>query len=70
MTTRVNPSLGDPDVVYAKYTTDHDGKAYQVQGEDILLTVRAVATIVRRRDLGGWRIHAVGGYLPPDKVPH
>lgn len=31
---------------------------------------RAVATLVHRPSLGGWRVHALGDYLPPESVPH
>lgn len=65
---RANPS-DDPEVVYAKYVADRDGQNYQVQGGDILLMVRAVATLVRRWDLGGWRVHGVGQYIRPVEVP-
>ncbi|MDS0137561.1 MULTISPECIES: hypothetical protein [unclassified Amycolatopsis] len=69
MTSRVSPS-DDPAVVYAKYVTDHDGVTYQVQGGDMVLMVRAVATLVHRPEHGGWLIHGVGMPLQPEEVPH
>jgi hypothetical protein len=64
-----SPSMDDPDVVYFKFITDHDGVTYQAQ-EDMIIMTRAVATLVRRPSLGGWRIHGVGEPLRPETVPH
>jgi hypothetical protein len=69
MATRATPSDSDPNVVYIKYVTDHDGQLYQAQNEMMFLA-RAVATTVWRPELRSWRIHGVGDYLRPDEVPH
>lgn len=70
MSTRATPAQTDERVVYVKYITDHDGQTYQVQGDDVVIMARAVATLVYRPELGGWRIHGVGEYLLPEQVPH
>ena len=67
MTSRANPSDTDPDVVYVKYVSS-DGQNYRAASE-MMIMVRAVGTLVRRPELGGWRVHGVGDYLAPDQVP-
>lgn len=69
MTSQANRSEDDPDVVYVKYVTDHDGVTYQAQ-EEMVMMLRAVGTMVHRPSLGGWRLHAVGDYVLPEQVPH
>jgi hypothetical protein len=68
MMSRSKPS-DDPAVVYVGYPTDHDGQLYQVQSE-MVIPVRAVATLVWRPELESWRVHSVGEYLRPEQVPH
>lgn len=68
LTSRASPS-DDPDVVYVKYVTDHDEQTLRASQEMVIMA-RAVATLVRRPALGGWRVHAVGEYLKPEQVPH
>jgi hypothetical protein len=67
MTSRANPAVSDEDVVYVKYVSD-PGVTLRAT-TDVVMNVRAVATLVRRPGLGGWRVHAVGDYLRPEEVP-
>ena len=54
----VVPSPDDPDVVYLGFRP--------ATGEGDVVT----ATLVHRRRLGGWRVHALGERVRPDHVPH
>lgn len=68
MTSRANMAVGSDTVAYAKYVTE-PAESYQVQGDQVMMA-RAVASMVWRSALGGWRIHAVGDYLRPEQLPH
>jgi hypothetical protein len=50
------PAADDPDVAYLTFQPE--------TGDPV------VATLVRRRRLGGWRIHALGDQVRPEHVPH
>jgi hypothetical protein len=69
MVAEVTPSVDDPDVVYLTYlreTGDPTGLAPNM----VLVGDIAIATLVRRPRLGGWRVHALGDYVRPSLVPH
>ena len=51
------PSDDDPDVVYLSFRPETGA------GDDV------VATLVHRRQLGGWRVHALGERVRPGHVP-
>lgn len=50
------PTPEDPDVAYLTFRSR--------TGDDV------AATLVHRPRLGGWRVHALGGRVRPDRVPH
>jgi hypothetical protein len=64
MAHEVSPAAGDPDVVYLRYPRDESFSA-SVLPADVV-----VATLVRRPSLGGWRVHALGDHVRPERVPH
>lgn len=68
MTSRAQPSVGDPDVVYVKFVTEPD-MAMRAPA-DMVINVRAILTMVWRPSLAEWRAHAVGDYVRPEDVPH
>ena len=69
MASEATPSAEDPDVVYVTYLRE----AEQTTGppaDMVLVRGIVIGTLVRRPRLGGWRMHALGGYLRPGAVPH
>lgn len=69
MAHQVTPSVDDPDVVYLRYLRE-TGEASQPPSDAVLVGDMVIATLVRRPRLGGWRVHALGDYVRPEKVPH
>ncbi|GAA1083722.1 hypothetical protein [Pseudonocardia alni] len=61
-------AMDSDQVAYVKYFTD-DNQTYQVQGGDMIMMARAVATLVWRPELGGWRAHHLGDYVHPRDLP-
>jgi hypothetical protein len=55
---RTTPAADDPGVAYLTYSREADES-------DVV-----VATLVRRPQLGGWRVHALGASVRPERVPH
>ncbi len=68
MTTRADRADLDQAVAYVKYVSDK-GANYVAQSEMVIMA-RAIGTLVHRPELGGWRVHALGDYVSPEKVPH
>lgn len=56
-----------PGVAYVKFVSD-TGEGYTAVGP-VAMMVRAAATLQFRPELGGWRVHALGGALPPEELP-
>ena len=69
MAHRATPSVDDPDVVYLRYLRA-TGEAEQAPLDSVLVGDIVIATLVRRPRLGGWRVHALGDYVRPERVPH
>jgi hypothetical protein len=69
MASEATPSVGDPDVVYITYLRD-TGEETGPPSDMVLVGDIAIATLVRRPRLGGWRVHALGDYVRPEDVPH
>jgi hypothetical protein len=69
MASTVTPSVDDPDVVYVRFLRDM-GQAAPDPSDAVLAGDILVATLVHRPRLGGWRVHALGGYVRPEHVPH
>jgi hypothetical protein len=69
MAHQVSPSVDDPDVVYVRYLRDTD-ETVRVPSDMVLVGDIVIGTLVRRRRLGGWRVHALGDYVRPEHVPH
>jgi hypothetical protein len=69
MAPRATPSVDDPDVVYVRYLRD-TGEAHRAPSEAVLVGDIVVATLVHRPSLGGWRVHALGDFVRPERVPH
>lgn len=67
MSSKADPSMDSDRVSYVKYIRD-DGQNYRATG-DVMLMIRAVATLVWRPDLGGWRAHHLGDYVHPRDLP-
>ena len=69
MAHQVAPAVGDPDVVYVRYLRDSD-EPLRAPSDSVLVGDIVIATLVRRPSLGGWRVHALGDYVRPERVPH
>lgn len=54
----------DPDLVYIAIFEDNTGKSYYSL-ETVEVAARAIASVVFRPSLGGWRVHSLG-QRPPD----
>ena len=64
-----NRAHGDDEVAYFKILADIT-RGYQAQSDQIV-GFAGIVTLVWRRELGEWRVHAFGGdYLRPEEVPH
>lgn len=62
------PAVGDPDVVYVRFLLD-TGDPMPAATDAVLVGELIVATLVRRPRLGGWRVHALGEHVRPERVP-
>jgi hypothetical protein len=69
MAHQVTPSVDDPDVVYLRYFRDA-GETQRAPSDTVLVGDVVIATLVRRPRLGGWRVHTLGDYVRPERVPH
>jgi hypothetical protein len=69
MAHQVTPSVDDPDVVYVRYLRE-TGETQRVPSDTVLVGDIVIATLVHRPRLGGWRVHALGDYVRPERVPH
>lgn len=69
MASAVTPSVDDPDVAYVRFIRD-TGEEVRPPSDAILAGDIVIATLVRRPRLGGWRVHALGDYIRPERVPH
>ena len=69
MAPEVTPADGDADVVYITYLRD-TGETTGPAPDMVLVEDILIATLVRRPRLGGWRVHALGGSVRPERVPH
>lgn len=58
---------GAPDVVYASLLSGVV-ESFQVASDQMIMGA-AVITLVWRPEHGGWLVHAMGDYCPPEDVP-